>query len=192
VKKIVIRFILVLAMIMAIFLTPAVHAADTTKIPYDYLYPEEQTFVTQVRAYILIARTRLDTAQTDLDTAALQDLSEWRPGMMAELDALNSSLADLSGMDPPDNFISIGNQLKSLGRINVAYFGAMVVISADFIEFAQILASMNASLKRAGTALDNLSQSLEKKVKDLAKQREANEKAAEAFISSCLSEPGPP
>jgi hypothetical protein len=191
VKKTLVRGILVLAMISAIFLTPAVHAADSTKIPWDYLYPEEQTFVTQVRTYILIAKVKLDTAQTDLDTAALQDLSEWGSGMMTELDALNNSLQDLSNINPPENFISFGNELKSLGRINVSYFGAMVVISADFIEFAQTLASMDHSLKRAGVALDNLSQSLEKKVKDIAQQRERNEQAAEEILNSCMGEPGP-
>ena len=191
-KKTLVRCVLVLTMILAIFLAPAVHAQDSTKIPFDYLYPEEQTFVTQVRTYVLIAKTRLDTAQTDLDTAALQDPGEWSAGMVAELDALNNSLQDLGNITPPENFISFGNQLKSLGRINTAYFSAMVIISGDLIEFMQTLASMDKSLRRAGTALDNLSQSLEKKVKDLAVQREKNEKAADEFISSCMSEPGPP
>ena len=190
-KKTLVRCILLMAMILSIFFAPAVHALDSTKIPYDYLYPEEQTFVTQVRAYILIAKTRLDTAQTNLDTTALQYLSAWVSSMQADLNALNSAMSDLSNIDPPDNFISTGNELKGLGKINAAYFIAMVVISPDLIEFTKTLAALNDGLKKAGAALDNLSQNLEKRIQDIAKQRERNEQVAEEILNSCLSEPGP-
>jgi hypothetical protein len=191
VKKTLIRSILVLAMILSIFFTPPIHAADSTKIPFDYLTSEEQTFVSNVRAYILIARTRVETAQTNLDTVVLQDWSAWRSGMVADLNALNSSLQDLSNINPPEYFIPIGNQLKGLGRIKTEYFDVMVVISADFIEFALTLNAMNDSLKRAGAALDNLSQNLEKTIRDVAKQRERNEQVAGEILNSCLGEPGP-
>jgi hypothetical protein len=188
VKKTVFRFIVVLAMISAIFLAPAVHAQDSTNIPYDYLYPEEQTFVTQVRAYVLIAKIKLDTAQTNLDTAMLQDMSVWRAEMLANLNALNNSMADISKIDTPVNFISIGDQLKGLGKINTAYFGSMADASSNLVDFAQTLATLNDGLKRVGANLDKISQNLEKEVRDIAKQREQNEKALGSFITSCMSE----
>jgi hypothetical protein len=193
VKKNLLRSIIVLAMILSILFAPAVRAEDSTKIPWDYLYPEEKTFVTQVRAYVIIAKVKLDAAQTDVDTIVLQDMKAWISSMQTELTALNTAVFDLSQIEPTDNFRDIGEQLRGLSRVNVKFYDVMANTASNFVEFAYTAATINNTLKKVRAELDNLSQSLEKKVRDLGKQRAANEEALGNFITSCMAgESGPP
>jgi hypothetical protein len=192
VKKTFFRFMLVLAMISAIFLTPAVHATDSTKVPWDYLDTDEKSFVTSVRADVIIAKIKLDNTKANLDTVMLQSLTEWESSMEKDLTALNQALMELDKLLVPEAFTEIKGQIKALVGINVGFFHDRLSITDDLIEYAIVLGDLSKSLSRVESSLNNLSKSLENKVKDIGQQRERNEQIAGEILNSCLGEPGPP
>jgi hypothetical protein len=191
VKKFNLRLVIVLVMIFSILLAPAARAADSTKTPWDYLDPAEQAFVTGVRADVVIAKIKLDNARANLDTVMLQDLKDWESSMAKDLTDLNQALMELDKLPVPDAFTEIKGKIKALVGINVGFFRDRLSLTEDFIEYATVLSDLSKTFSRVESSLNNLSDSLEKKLRDIGAQREKNEIAADEFINSCMAEPGP-
>jgi hypothetical protein len=191
VKKTLVRSILVLAMILAIFLTPAVHAQDSTKAPWDYLNPDEQSFVTSVRADVIIAKIKLDNAKANLNTVMLQDLNDWESSMKKDLTELNQALMEFGKLPVPDAFTEIKGKIKTLVGINIGLLYDRMSISEHFLEYVVILSDLSKVLTKVESSINTLSENLEKTIRDIAKQRERNEQAAEEILNSCMGEPGP-
>ena len=184
--------LLLLFMLSLMVFPPAVYASDPTYTPYDYLDEQEKTYVTSMRSWITVTKTRIETAKTDLQTFFLQDYKTWYAGFLGELDAVNQGIGEIKKISAPGSFSDVAQQCQGLSGISVE-FAVMVldpyIAPVDLSSSAQAIAGMDGRLTAIVKSLNKIWSSLDKRTDEIAKAEKIGEEAIGKMLESCEFRP---